>query len=97
MFDGVLTVAARCRDCDLDLSAQDSGDGPAVFVILLLGIMVIPLVFGLEMLVTPPIWAHLVIWPPIIVALAILMLRPFKATLIALQYRHRRETLDEHS
>ena len=94
LFDGLLTVAAGCRDCGLDLRGQDSADGPASFAILLLGVVLIPLVFGLERLAAPPVWVHLAIWPLVVLALAIAVLRPLKATLIALQYRHRRDTLD---
>jgi uncharacterized protein (DUF983 family) len=34
-------------------------------------------------------WVHVVVWTPVILVGAILMLRPLKAALIALQYRHR--------
>src|SRR5713101_1727030 len=88
LFQGVLTLRERCPVCDLDLRAQDTGDGPAVFVILALGILVIPFVFILEMRVEPPIWVHAVLWPPVILVLAILLLRPLKGVLVALQYRH---------
>ena len=43
LFAGFLTVAPRCTECGLDLSKQDSGDGPAVFVILILGFVVVGL------------------------------------------------------
>jgi uncharacterized protein (DUF983 family) len=89
LFQGVLTLRERCPACDLDLRAQDTGDGPAVFVILALGILVIPLVFILEMRVEPPIWVHAVVWPPVILGLALLLLRPLKGVLVAIQYRHR--------
>jgi uncharacterized protein (DUF983 family) len=88
LFKGLLTLRERCPVCDLDLRAQDAGDGPAVFVILALGILVIPFVFILEMRVEPPIWVHAVLWPPVILLLAILLLRPLKAFLVAQQYRH---------
>jgi uncharacterized protein (DUF983 family) len=34
LFRGFLTVADRCDACGYDLGRADSGDGPAVFVIL---------------------------------------------------------------
>jgi uncharacterized protein (DUF983 family) len=82
-------VAATCEVCDLDLSAQDAGDGPAVFVILILGAIVVALAILVEAKLAPPLWVHAVIWPPVILAGALAMLRVFKAGLIALQYRHR--------
>jgi uncharacterized protein (DUF983 family) len=71
------------------LSAQDAGDGPAVFVILFLGFIVVALAAWVEIDFSPPIWVHLMLWTPLILGGAILMLRPLKAGLIALQYRHR--------
>ena len=88
LFAGLLTVRPACPTCGLDLSAQDSGDGPAVFVILFLGIIVVGLAAWVELKFAPPLWLHAVLWTPLIVAGAIAMLRPLKAGLIALQYRH---------
>jgi uncharacterized protein (DUF983 family) len=88
LFSGVLMVRARCEACGLDLSAEDAGDGPAVFVILFLGLIVVALAAIVEIEFSPPIWVHLLLWTPLIFGGAIAMLRPFKAGLIALQYRH---------
>ena len=88
LFAGVLTVRPACAVCGLDLSAQDAGDGPAVFVIFFLGLIVVGLVALVEIRFAPPIWVHLVLWTPLILGGAVAMLRPLKAGLIALQYRH---------
>lgn len=88
LFIGLLTVRPACPACGLDLSAQDAGDGPAVFVILFLGLIVVGLAAWVELKFGPPIWVHLALWTPLILVGAILMLRPLKAGLIALQYRH---------
>ncbi|HUH85652.1 MAG TPA: DUF983 domain-containing protein [Stellaceae bacterium] len=89
LYDGLLAVTPRCPYCDLDLAAQDAGDGPAVFVVLVLGAVVVTLAILVEIFFAPPLWVHLVLWTPVILGGAILMLRPLKAALIALQYRHR--------
>lgn len=89
LYAGFLTVAERCTVCGLDLQKADSGDGPAVFLILILGALVVPLAFLVESLFTPPYWVHLALWPPVILAGALAMLRPAKGLLIALQYHHR--------
>jgi len=94
LFRGFLTVAESCPVCGLDLRAQDSGDGPAVFIILILGFVVVGLAILVEILYAPPYWIHVVLWPPTILGLALMLLRPFKATLIALQYKH--NILDDH-
>jgi len=95
LFRGILTVAERCSVCDLDLSRHDSGDGPAVFVIFILGALIVPLALVLETRLEPPVWVHLLIWPPVIVVLAIALLRPMKATLVAYHYRNLRHEYDE--
>jgi uncharacterized protein (DUF983 family) len=88
LYNGLLSVAPRCAVCGLDLAAQDAGDGPAVFVVLILGALVVGLAILVEVEFAPPMWVHLVLWTPVIFGGAILMLRPLKAWLIAMQYRH---------
>ena len=90
LFSGLLSVRQACAVCGLDLSAQDAGDGPAVFAILVLGMLVVGLAALVEVNFSPPIWVHLLLWAPLILIGAVAMLRPLKAGLIALQYRHRR-------
>jgi len=89
LFAGFLTVVARCARCGLDLEAQDSGDGPAVFVIFVVGFAVTAAALIVEIKYEPPVWLHLVLWIPAILALCLGLLRPFKAIMIALQYRNR--------
>ena len=89
LFDGFLKVAETCNACGCDLRKADSGDGPAVFIIFVLGALVVPLALLLEARVAPPYWVHLVLWPPVILGGSIALLRPFKGVLIALQYHHR--------
>ena len=89
LFQGVLTVRERCSVCQLDLRAQDAGDGPAVFVIFGLGFVIMGLVAFVELKYEPPLWLHALLWPPLTVIGTVALLRPLKAILIALQYRHR--------
>jgi uncharacterized protein (DUF983 family) len=89
LFDGVLTIRDRCPVCGLDLRANDTGDGPAVLVIFLLSIIVVGLAFWVEFRFNPPLWVHIVLWPLVTLPLALLMMRPLKAALVALQFRYR--------
>ncbi len=89
LYAGFLTVAERCTACGLDLKKADSGDGPAVFIIFILGFLVVPLALWIESRFAPPMWLHMTIWPPVILSGALGLLRPMKGVLIALQYRHR--------
>ncbi len=79
----------QCPVCGLNLREHDTGDGPAVLVFFVLATVVIALVFWVEFTFSPPLWVHAVIWPIVTVPLAIALLRPFKAAMVALQFRHR--------
>jgi uncharacterized protein (DUF983 family) len=82
-------VRPACPACGLDYSRVDFGDGPAVFIIMFLGFVVVGLALWVEMTYEPPVWLHLLLWTPLILVGSLALLRPFKATLIALQYRHK--------
>ena len=88
MFDGFLKVTPKCPQCGLDLSAADSADGPAVFIIFIVGALVVPLALLMEAWFSPPIWVHMVVWGPVILGASIALLRPAKAIMIAVQYKH---------
>ena len=97
LLEKVLEVRARCDVCGLDLTNHDSGDGPAVFVILVLGAVVVGLALALEVAFTPPMWVHAAVWIPVISGLSILLLRLFKGVLIALHYRNLRHEYGDDS
>jgi len=89
LYRNLLEVRARCEHCDLDLAQNDAGDGAAALVILVLGAIIVGLAFWVEFRFEPPLWLHAILWPLITIPLAIAMIRPTKAALIAIQYRHR--------
>jgi uncharacterized protein (DUF983 family) len=89
LFGGFLTVADRCQACGLDLTKADPGDGPAVFIILILGAAVVALALFTELTFMPPMWVHVLMWPPLILGGALAMLRPLKGLMIALQFKHK--------
>ncbi len=89
LFRGLLEVREACPHCHLNLGQSDSGDGAAALVILALGAILVGLAFWVEFRFFPPLWLHAILWPLVAVPLAIAMIRPTKAALIALQYRHR--------
>lgn len=89
LFSGYLNVAPRCARCGLDYSSFDPGDGPAVFVILIVGFLVAGGALIVEVTFQPPYWVHAVIWLPTILILALGLLRLVKSTLLVLQYKHR--------
>lgn len=87
LFSGLLQVAAQCNACGLDLQKHEQGDGPAFFVITLLGFVVTGLAVAVEVLYTPPLWGHALLWVPLIVILSVWLLRIFKAWIIREQYK----------
>ena len=91
LFAGFLKIAAACRVCALDYSRFEAGDGPAVFVILIVGAIVTGGALLTEVWFSPPYWVHAVIWGPAVVILSLGLLRPLKAGLVVLQYKHRAE------
>ena len=62
LFKGGLTLRDKCERCGLDYSFADSGDGPAVFAIFILGFLVLGAALLVEFRLEPPIWVHLVAW-----------------------------------
>lgn len=89
LFDGFLTVAPRCRVCGLDYSFVDSGDGPAAFVILIIGFIVVGLALWMEVNYSPPLWVHFILWVPLAIILSLLAMRSIKGILINLQFRNK--------
>ena len=75
----------------VDYAFADSGDGPAVFVMLVTGFVVTGLALLAEILYTPPYWLHAVLWGSLAILLPLVLLRSFKGVLIALQFRHQAE------
>jgi uncharacterized protein (DUF983 family) len=91
LFAGYLTVAPACDVCGLDYDFAHSGDGPAVFVILITGFIIVGAALIVEVLYQPPYWLHAILWGSLAIVLPLLLLRSFKGVLIALQFRHRAE------
>ena len=89
LFQGFLNLRPRCEACGLDYGFIDSGDGPAVFVILLAGFVVVGAALIVEFKYAPPFWLHAVLWGPLILVTTLLPLRLMKGLMIALQYHHK--------
>ena len=84
-----LTLREACSECGLDLAKNDSADGPAVFLIFILGSLLVPLALILDAYISPPLWVHAVVWTIVALGLTLGCLKPLKAYIIALQYKHR--------
>jgi uncharacterized protein (DUF983 family) len=89
MFSGFISLKPACETCGLDYSFVDAGDGPAVFVILIAGFIVVGAALVVETLYQPPFWLHAAMWLPLILITTLAPLRALKGVLIALQYHHK--------
>lgn len=89
LFAGFLSLRPSCGECGLDYAFIDAGDGPAVFIILIAGFIVVFSALIVEVLYQPPFWVHAALWVPLILLTTLGPLRPMKSLLIALQVHHR--------
>ncbi len=88
LFQAFLTYAPRCEACHADFSLEDAGDGPAVFVIFIVGIFIIPMALGFSMILDAPMWLTLIVWIPIIVLVSLWLLRLLRGVMFNLQWKH---------
>ena len=89
LFRGFLSLRSACEHCGLDYGFADAGDGPAVFVILIGGFIVVFAALMTEVAYQPPYWVHAALWLPLILIVTLAPLRLIKGLLIALQYHHK--------
>lgn len=79
----------KCSSCGLDFSKNDSADGPAVFLIFILGFTIVPLALMVDAAFSPPLWVHGMLWSVVVLGLTVGSLKPLKSYIIALQFKHR--------
>ena len=88
IFSGLLSIKDICPNCFLNLKDYQTDDGPAFFVMLPLCLVIAICALWLDVYYLPPMWVHLLLWPPIIIILSLLTLRPVKALLMAIQHKY---------
>jgi uncharacterized protein (DUF983 family) len=91
LFGRGLGLREKCDSCGLSYAFADSGDGPAVFAIFILGFLILGGALLVEFKLGPPVWVHVLLWGILTPLLAFFLLRVLKATLIALQFKHKAE------
>ena len=87
LFASWASFAQRCRSCGLDFTRFNVGDGPAAFLTLVVGAIVVALAIWLQLSFEPPLWVHALLWVPLATAGVILGLRLAKGALIWSEYR----------
>jgi uncharacterized protein (DUF983 family) len=88
LFAGYARFADRCSACGLDIAGFNVGDGPAAFLTLILGTIVVAGAITLELTLHPPLWLHMLIWVPVTAVGVVLSLRAAKGALVAAEYRN---------
>ncbi|RDC60427.1 Cytochrome-c oxidase [Alteripontixanthobacter maritimus] len=89
MFDGIVQFADKCRACGLDYTRFNVGDGPAAFLTLIIGAVLVGLALWLEVAMAPPFWVHMLLWIPLTVLAVLAGLRIAKAALLIAEYRNK--------
>ncbi len=89
LFEGFLNLRKRCESCELDYAFIDTGDGPAIFIMMIAGAIVVGAALIVEVKYQPPFWVHAALWGPLILVTTLLPLRAMKSLLIALQFHHK--------
>ncbi len=89
LFSGAVAFSTRCRFCDLDFTQFNVGDGPAAFLIMIVGAIITALAVTVELSLDPPFWVHILLWLPLTVALVLGLLRIAKGALLVLEYKNR--------
>ena len=87
LFDGPVKFAPRCRVCTLDFEGYNVGDGPAAFLTMIIGALLIVLALALDFAVAPPLWVHILLWVPLTVVAVVYGLRVAKAALLASEHQ----------
>ena len=89
LFASGIQFASKCRVCGLDYSRFNVGDGPAGFLTLIIGAIMVALAIWLDVAASPPFWVHGLLWVPLTIAAVVGGLRVSKAALLAAEYRNR--------
>jgi uncharacterized protein (DUF983 family) len=89
LFSGPVKFAERCRACGLDYGKFNVGDGPAAFLTMIVGALVVILALTLQLAAEPPWWVHVLLWVPLTTLGVIGGLRLAKAALMWSEYRQK--------
>lgn len=88
LFAHLTKFSEKCRSCGLDFGQYNVGDGPAAFLTLIVGAVILGLALAVEANFQPPIWVHILLWVPLTVAAVVESLRISKALLLILEHRN---------
>tara|TARA_R110000824_G_scaffold356352_1_gene543595 strand:- start:6585 stop:6986 length:402 start_codon:yes stop_codon:yes gene_type:complete len=88
LFASLIKFSDKCRSCGLDYSQYNVGDGPAAFLTMIIGALILGLALAVETNFHPPLWVHVLLWVPLTTAAVVGSLRVSKALLLILEHRN---------
>lgn len=87
LFAGAARFAPKCSACGKDFGRFNVGDGPAAFLTMILGAVVVGLALWVEFTFHPPVWVHVVLWIPLTAGATLWGLRVGKAALLVAEFK----------
>jgi len=89
LFAGLTGFAPKCSTCGLDYQAFNVGDGPAAFLTMVIGGLVLGLGLWIEFTLEPPLWLLLLLLAPLVLGATVWGLRVTKAALLAAEFKRK--------
>ena len=86
IFRRYLKVVDNCERCGEELSHHRADDAPPYFTILVVGHFITGMVLTVEMNWHPPIWLQFLLWAPLTIAAALVILPLVKGAIVAQQW-----------
>ncbi len=87
LFKSMLGFVESCIVCAADFTDEDAGDGPAVFVIFIVGIFIVPMALAFHLLLDPPMAVTFILWSAIIIAVSLCLLRLLRGAMFNIAWQ----------
>ncbi len=95
LYESFLKIAEICGDCGEQLFHHRADDAPPWLTMLIVGHVIVALALATEIALSPPLWAHMLVWLPLTVALSLLLLPLVKGAVVGLQWAFRMHGFDQ--
>lgn len=89
LFKTMLGIVNICAVCGADFTNEDLGDGPAVFVIFIVSIFILPLVLGLHVFLNPPFIVTFIFGGAIIITSCLWLLRLLRGVMFNIAWQRK--------
>ena len=86
-FMGYLKVVPECSNCGAPLGSFRADDAPPYFTIFIVGHILIPILYWVEVAYRPELWLMAAIFLPVSLIMTLGLLRPVKGATLGLMLR----------